>query len=507
MTSDSENENEIFNTSTKVLRSPPKPPGAKTGYPTRSQTKNNTPTSSKQVTEPKPIKITQTTDQQTQIQKSLSIPITQTTDQQIQKQKAINVPIPQVLKSTDVPVPQTTVLTPTRVAPKPHKMQAREMQKDIKTFIPEFSGEDTINRAKELTRFLGTADSLYKTLTLQDDKDTFCRLIKFRLTGEAFARINYREINDYETLKTVLNNMYATRITLNDMEREYTNIQQTYGETIRNYGYRLMEALEQYKRGYQTKYNLPKIDDTYLKHLETNASQVFKRGLNNTILKEKIATNTADTLDKLITETETIERMLELSTSYTTQNKPTEHIHTTKQLPINQFSNNQIICNYCHKPNHTWDRCRERIRNTTQNQRNPPYNQYVRPQNSNETYRRHAPIIPQHNGNQMQYRRNNGPTNGLSPQRQPQQQQNYHPPKYCSHCKIRGHTFEECRSKFLGTRMYNTSDNSSQQKITEDTGLENLFNNMRINQITPQSYHQQQISTNNQGNANGSDRM
>ena len=136
----SEEENDTpFNTSTKVVRTPPK---SKLNYreithATWSQTRTNTPTNSKQAAES-----IQTVSGQ------LNLIGNQQTE----------------LKSTNVPVKQTTILTPTRVAPKPHKMQAREIQKDIKTFVPEFSGEDTVNRAKELTRFLGTTDSLYNTL-------------------------------------------------------------------------------------------------------------------------------------------------------------------------------------------------------------------------------------------------------------------------------------------------------------------------------------------------------
>lgn len=384
----------------------------------------------------------------------------------------------------------------------------KEIQQNIANFIPEFSGAEGPHRANELARFLGTADSVYENLKTNNEKEIFNKIIKFKLIGDAYTRINHRQTEDYPTLKKILSSMYATTYTLHELERNFTDIKQSYGETIRNYGYRLIEALEQYKNGYKRKYELQGIDKAYSDHLNTNAVQSFKRGLNNTILKEKIATHKAHNVDEILDETECVERMLTLSTG--------THTHQqTGQKHDNQPNAALVICNFCNRPNHTWDRCRIR-RNTTQN------TQFNTPINRSRWDNNHKQSLPQqnYNTNKQNFSQNNfqpiRPTNNnYQPYRQTTQMNNYpykprnsFTPKYCSHCKnTTGHTFEECRSKFLTTNRNQTNDYPRQPQNTNN--LEESFMKMRINQVAPRppdinqgQQHLQQPQ--NQGNDNGS---
>lgn len=416
------------------------------------------------------------------------------------------------------------------------KMDQKQIQKLItENAIPEFNGE---NRVNELARFIGMADNLYTTLTTDAERHIFTNLLKFKLTGDAYTRISHREVDSYDTFKNILNNMYAKTFTLNELEHKFTNIQQQYGETVRNYGYRLMEALDQYKSGYKSKYQLQAIDASYGSHLNTTAVQSFKKGLNNTILKEKIVTIKASNVDDIISETEVIEHMLATLTTQPTTLVTQPTVLTapphTQLLQQNNTRQNVITCNYCQKPNHTWNVCRTRMaaeRNLTYNSNPQPNRQQFQsynpqqnrqpPQNYTNNNFRPAPPQNQNNFTPRPFITSNNryqvpQSNNFNQYRQPQQRNNYEP-KYCSHCKTTtGHTFDECRSKFLGPRTYNTGDfprqqqSQSQPQPQSKENLEEAFKSMKIGQIMPQQLqqdHPQQMYANNQGNANGSDQQ
>lgn len=262
-------------------------------------------------------------------------------------------------------------------------MNQQQIQQTITSSVPEFSGDNTNSRTNDLIRFIATADSIYELLTTTEEKTSFNRLIKLRLTGEAFTRVTHRNIENYPSLRDLLNNMYSRTYSLEELERNFVNMQQSYGETIRNYGYRLLEALEQYKNGYKAKYNATNIDAAYNQHLNTTAIQTFKRGLNNVILREKVATSRASTIDDIIEDTELTERMLitttttQTNTQISTPTQPTQPQQSQQKIQ-------EVICNYCQKPNHTWDVCQSRILTEQRTRRNSPYqftqNQFTRRQ-------------------------------------------------------------------------------------------------------------------------------
>lgn len=68
-------------------------------------------------------------------------------------------------------------------------MNQQQIQQAISSFVPEFSGENQSNRTNDLIRFTATADSKYQILCSDKEKKIFDKLIKLRLTGEAFTRI------------------------------------------------------------------------------------------------------------------------------------------------------------------------------------------------------------------------------------------------------------------------------------------------------------------------------
>lgn len=408
-------------------------------------------------------------------------------------------------------------------------MDEQKIQQNIISFIPEFSGDeaDAAQTANHLAKFIGTADSVYDRLN-NDEKKHFNNLIKYRLTGTAFTRINRQQIKDYKTLRSSLQNMYSQTYSLNELERNYIGVRQQYGESMRKYGYRLSEALEQYKAGYKTKYELDTIDNAYKKHLDTNSVETFKRGLNNIILREKMVTSTANNLEEIINETEKIEKMLALAMIEPPEDTRLPHV----QLQQSRYQPNQVICNYCQRPNHTWNICRTRMNAERAQQQRTNYQPQYRlsPQINYQTYHQTPPYQPQTNyrtQHQMAYqpqtnyqthvpikttnnrneqsKQNNNFTNYSTTQ--PQQQQNRSTNKYCSHCKTTvGHTYEECRSKFFNNtnrpQKYNDRSYNNQLQPPGKDNLEEHFSNMRINTIYPQTQNMDQCS--NQGNVNGS---
>jgi len=455
-------------------------------------------------------------------------------------------------------IPQPTKLnTPHNTEQTKDIMDKQTIQNEIASFVQEFSGEEpnVIRKANQLERFLGTADSIYNQLTSDEQRLIFDRLIMFRLTGDAYIKINRLGVSEYKKLKQTLKNIYEPTYSITELEKDLNSARQSYGESVRSYGYRLSEALEKYKKGYRSKYGLQEIDKTYEKHLNANAVETFKRGLNNVIIKEKIATSTASNIEDIILETERIDKMLGSVTR-----EPVQPTMQDKRVPeVNHsqsqqnFSPNPITCNYCQRPGHTWSICRTRMNNEQRmyqtprqnlytQQRKPNYHQqnyhqqtlsYQQPKpnfnraepqftqyrsaNNNEqpTQRRYIESTQQQYNNNTPHMRyvpthntqfNPGVRQTNMNYRQPSQDvRQDRPPKYCSHCKTtKGHTFEECRSKFFGTRNYNTNKQHEPQQTPVNTNLEQQFSNMRINHITPQNQTQHSTQNYNSENSKGS---
>lgn len=435
-------------------------------------------------------------------------------------------------------------------------MNQKEIQRNIASFVPEFSGQNTAQRDIELTRFLGTADSIYEMLTTADERKIFDRLIKFKLTGDAYVRVIHKDVKDYKELKNLLESMYMRTQSLDELERNYMCTYQSYGETCRNYGYRLMEALDKYREGYKAKYELNDIDATYEKHLNRSAVQTYKKGINNIILRDKIATSQAENIEEIITESETTERMLVATTGEASMHYPTQQIGLHNQTPHYNPQQATVICNYCQKANHTWDVCRTRLQRVS-NAQNPtrygrnaytPNRLSFTSQQINQ-YNRHPQSLP----NERCPPQNVGRYNNFNQNYPQQKQASQYQPKYCSHCKTtKGHTYEECRSKFLmngnqarssnytPNRNYNNTQgstgymsrnvpstslnqptahqdtsrnipstsyiNSNKAQPPDTSNLEQRFTNMRINAIAP---HQQQYEFREQiqENSRGSDQQ
>lgn len=414
-------------------------------------------------------------------------------------------------------------------------MNQKEIQQQITAFVPEFSGTRTTNRIDELTRFLGTADTIYETLTTKVEKDIFAKLIKFRLTGEAYSRITRRTTETYESFKEVLNNMYRQMVSLEELENKCTCIKQNYQESVKDYGHRLLEALDEYSSSYRERYGLETMDATYKQHLNSSAVLTFKKGLRNTILKEKISTSKAKTVEEIIDEAELVERMLLNTASISTQARTDQ-----------QEQRSQIICNYCHKINHTWNECRARLNAERGARRNTQYQQNA--YQTNNKYLQNRAQYPSRPPYQMQkqvrfyeppqlnnIRNVNNPQHVYNVPRLPQIDQNFRnnntngnrylltqnidytmnrrgltekPKKYCSYCKTTvGHTYEECRSKFRNNPVQQNHYTGQQMQ-----NLEKDFKNMRINSITtrpPDSAFDDRTQETHQyqGNASGSNQI
>lgn len=424
------------------------------------------------------------------------------------------------------------------ITQKENMIDASKIQQEMANCIPLFNGGDSTTVQSQLARFLASADVVYNNLKNDEEKRYFDQTIVLRLDGEAFTRVNRRNIPDYKTLKEVLNDMYAQIISLNELERKLLSIKQNYGESIRNFGIRLSEALEQYQMGYKQKYKLEEMDAAYIKHLTLNAVITFKKGLNNTIIKEKVATSSHETINQLVNEAESIERILDITTSTDSPHIPEIHLNRTNNNLSRNLQRSQIICNYCNKPNHTWNVCRTRMMaELTQQQsyRNQNYqgnqnynhrqqynhrqsysnqqpynNRQPRPtQNTVDLQRTYNEYRNPTNGQQFNKYNHNQNFNKFQNQNAQYSQNNrtQYQPKYCSHCKnTTGHTYDECRNKFLGPRNYNTNEYGTPRQQPDTSRLEEKFNNMKIqtlnNYQTEQIQHEQ-----NQGNSLGSDNM
>lgn len=414
--------------------------------------------------------------------------------------------------------------------PQQTNMNIQQIQQQIAAMVQEFSGINSGNRPEELSRFTEAADMIYSMLTTEEEKENFSKLIRFRLRGDAYTKINGRQPRNYLEMKNTLRELYTTTYALQELDRQFIEIRQNYNEPLRDYGYRINEAMEKYKRGYEIKYDLPEVDGTYAKHLNTTAVQIFKKGLMNNILKEKIITNKATSINEILNDTEEIEKSLTMMTNTTNSHtqeqqiqpaiRDTQQNHTVNTQPRNP---NPIICNYCQKPNHTWDKCRTRMfkegraqqntqfnrtNNYTQNEQYNPQRQQIRPQ-PNIMFRNYDPRPMQTHFTNGNNHRNDSYDKYTPVQRStthtpiPNYREQYREPtnyqrrpaKYCSHCKTTtGHTFEECRSKFYTEGSQNPPNHNKQQQPQKSDNLENIFENLRINRITPHP----QIDTNDQ---------
>lgn len=78
------------------------------------------------------------------------------------------------------------------------KMDTQQIQQQIASFVPEFSGDegDSAKISHALTKFTGTADIIYNRLKSEEEKEYFGEIIKYRLTGNAFNTIDRQQVKE-----------------------------------------------------------------------------------------------------------------------------------------------------------------------------------------------------------------------------------------------------------------------------------------------------------------------
>lgn len=314
----------------------------------------------------------------------------------------------------------------------------------IKNFIPEFSGYGSADLKNDLNKFLQATRWTIEN-TEGNEEAMFLHLLKFRLTGDAFERINRRTINTVENLLEILTNIYSQTQSIDDLFSRCFSSTQKPKETAKQFGTRLQESLDEYKIAYSEKYEeIPNC--IHATALENMATKTFKQGILDPTIRKQILIEQTDSLANAIERADTIEDMLSC------EKKNTSPLNSSL-LSIEQLN---IICSFCNTKGHTWDICAIR-KNTplcslcndyghlaktceSNNSLSKPFE--TSPPQQNTILKSNSPevISKQEFRYPPKVTFNDYPSRNFNPQ-------NNKPQINCAYCKIRGHTWDECHKR------------------------------------------------------------
>lgn len=104
---------------------------------------------------------------------------------------------------------------------------------DASKFIPMFDGTPG-----KLRSFINSCDMMYEDLN-ENAKIRFLRFLKTRMLGKALDHVTYTTINDYNTLKTELNNQFKALESISTLSVKLNRIRQGQEESVKEFAHRL----------------------------------------------------------------------------------------------------------------------------------------------------------------------------------------------------------------------------------------------------------------------------
>lgn len=213
----------------------------------------------------------------------------------------------------------------------------------ITNMVPTFSGYESVNVRTDLIKFVQATRMAFE-ITENEHEGIFVNLLKFRLTGDVFDCINKRNINTVDELVDTLMDIYAKSQSIEELYSKCFNSSQKQNETTKQYGRRIQESLEEYKTGYNDKYNEAP-NCTHARALAELAMKAFKKGIFDSTIRHKLLIEETEDLDEAISRAETIENIFASESNASS--------------PITNLNSN-ITCSFCTTKGHVWETCQIR---------------------------------------------------------------------------------------------------------------------------------------------------
>lgn len=160
----------------------------------------------------------------------------------------------------------------------------RDMIDYISKVVPKFSGTPSVTRVEELREYLVACEIYYNTLEKDDQLNYIKFLISLTLKEEASSLVRDQTINDFKTFRKILEDHYLPKRTLLSLCDELRQCTQKMGESIYDYGRRILDKKASCKEAINQLYPDEKVG--FNKEYDTIALKTFKNGLKNEIMRQ-----------------------------------------------------------------------------------------------------------------------------------------------------------------------------------------------------------------------------
>jgi len=284
--------------------------------------------------------------------------------------------------------------------------EAIEMVFDINIalkMIPSFFGV----RA-ELHKFITCCEIVSATATTRNDVTLFLNVIKTKLEGSAYDIVKYKNFDNWQALKQILEEQYLERRTLGQIQTDLINCRQNFNEETRAFANRI----DRLRLDLDDACIGPAAAQIIQNLNRKTALKVFVEGLRDPI-KPIVKASRFDDFNQAVEAACEEERTRKSSV-------PPKQIHSSNSRDFNSRSNSRALhCNICGRNNHHTFQCYS-------NSRNPSF-----PRNVN---RETKPIVKSESINKVSL--------------------------YCNYCKNQGHTISECRKREFNHGKFQTNSKS-----------------------------------------------
>lgn len=197
--------------------------------------------------------------------------------------------------------------------------------------IPVFTGKSQA----ELREFMDVAESLNFSWINASERNEFYEQMFLQLRGEARNVVNDLSEPDWDTIKQALLTHFAYLNNRDIITNQLENIHQEKTESLSKFAERTRKLLQEKNNSYSH------LTDEQRSEHNRIARKAFSRGVTNSILRERLLTRGANSLEDAI------------AFAIETENDST-----------NNISNNELFCGLCRLSGHRYRDCRRNSQNS-----------------------------------------------------------------------------------------------------------------------------------------------
>lgn len=210
--------------------------------------------------------------------------------------------------------------------------------------IPIFNEQSGSMLNAEINKFITCCESVYSMYTTKEDQNYFFSIVKTRFNGDAFDVVSQKEFKTVKELEIVLKEYFIPKSNYAEIKLNLVKAQQSYAETIFEYGKRITSILHKCNVAIKDKYlNNETVITSLCSEEEASAVKYFRNGLRNDKIRIRLSCHDISKLNLAIEKAVVFE---------------------SEEKEINSFTNNndknvfnKTSCNFCGKPGHLSINC------------------------------------------------------------------------------------------------------------------------------------------------------